>query len=198
MNKIVFVDTETTGLNSHRHHVWEVAAIVRRPGMPDVEYLWQIRPDLTTANAKALEVGRYEERFRVADDWDACALSPTRGTRFNLDLDEALADIRDTLDGAVLVANNAAFDDRHLAALLRRTNLERSWHYRPVCVVAMAAGRLHATQPSHQALARPWRAVELGEALGVPAPTPEAAHTALGDARWVRAMWDAITTGGAA
>ena len=61
-DRIVFVDIETTGLDPHRHDVWEIAAIVRDPGQLDVEHCWMIRPDLVASDPAALRISRYYQR----------------------------------------------------------------------------------------------------------------------------------------
>jgi DNA polymerase III epsilon subunit-like protein len=190
---LIFVDTETTGLDVRRHHVWEIAVILREPDAKDVETVWQVRPDLTEAEPKALEIGRYHERFVVPDGWDAACIVDGKPT-FRLTLPEFLYDLQDTLSGGVLIGSNPAFDDRFLTALLQDHGRRIPWHYRPDDVVAMAAGWLYAHGET-AALGRPWRSWEISEAVGVPRPSGDVAHTALGDCRWARDLYDAVTGG---
>lgn len=191
--KLCFVDCETTGLDVRRHHVWEVAVIVREPGVPDEEYLWHVRPDLTEADPKALEIGRFEERFAVKDGWDACETGEN-GLSFNMKIGEFLTDLQAALRDGVLVGSNPAFDDRFLTALMQDHKFRTPWHYRPDDVIALAAGWLYAHGET-AALGRPWRSYEISEAVGVPRPADDVAHTALGDARWCRDLYDAVTGG---
>jgi DNA polymerase III epsilon subunit-like protein len=191
--KICFVDCETTGLDVRRHSLWEVAVIVREPGVPDDELLWQVRPDLSEADPKALAIGRFEERFCVPDGWDAVCIEGDRPT-FRMSMPEFLSDLQGELRDAVLIGSNPAFDDRFLTALMQDHRMRTPWHYRPDDVVAMAAGWLYAHGET-SALGRPWRSYEISEAVGVPRPTAEAGHTALGDARWARDLYDAVTGG---
>lgn len=75
--RIVFLDTEFTTLSKTDRKVWEVALIVRDPGQPDVEYEWQVRPDLADASPDALRVGSYYRRCHIADRPPGTALLVT-------------------------------------------------------------------------------------------------------------------------
>lgn len=46
-------------------------------------------------------------------------------------------------------------------------------------------------------IAPPWKSDDLGLALGVEPCPEEDRHTALGDARWVKRIYDTVMTGGA-
>ena len=41
----------------------------------------------------------------------------------------------------------------------------------------------------------PWKSVDLAEQLGVQAPTEDERHTALGDAQWVRRIYERVMGG---
>lgn len=60
MTALAFVDTETTGLDPDFHEIWEVGLIVN-----DEERLWQLPVDLKRADPKALEIGRFHERYKA-------------------------------------------------------------------------------------------------------------------------------------
>ncbi|GGU84538.1 hypothetical protein GCM10010275_19490 [Streptomyces litmocidini] len=205
---IAFIDTETTGLDPRSHDAWEIAVIMRHPGHPDLENLFQLRTSLALADPKALEIGRYKERFVVPDSEFAIEL-PTATWAATAVLTEAdlMHSLAALLDGATLVGSNPAFDDRFLTKLFNEAGLPPRWHYRTVDIATMAVGHLYGqaytlTKQNCDAeyygradrlLADGWRSYELSRLMGVEPPNSLDAHTALGDARWARDVYDAIT-----
>lgn len=199
MTTLAFVDTETTHLSAEIGEVWEVAIILRETDGTETEHLWQFAPRTIDAeiHGEALRVGRFHERFVVPD---ACTAAYTAGGDIDpMTRDDAIAEITETLRGAVLVANNAAFDDRHLRKLIELREQEQPWRYRPTCVTARAEGYLWAIDPrwmaEQEAATGQISSRALSCRLGVEPPGEHVAHTALGDARWVKAIHDAITGG---
>lgn len=191
---LVFGDTETTGLDPFMHDAWEYALIVRRDGH-DTEYEFRLRPDLSNADPKALEINRYHERT-TADGWtwDDPHTAATR--------------MYSLLNGAVLIGSNPSFDADMMRNLFaRHYNDAKPWHYRTLDIATFAAGHLYgqAERMTHRtcdpvhynkvdaALGWPWSSYRASELVGVPRPSGDAAHTALGDARWARDVWDAVT-----
>lgn len=193
---IVAVDTETTHLSAEVGEVWEVA-IILRDETGDNEHVWQFAPralDLAL-HGEALRVGRFHERFAVPD---GCGAAYTAGGDIDpMTRGDAITEITATLGGAVLVANNAAFDDRHLRKLLNLQEQEQPWFYRPACVTARAEGYLWRADPvwmAEQTQKGPISSRALSRRLGVEPPGDDA-HQALADARWVMRLHDAITGG---
>lgn len=187
---LVFGDTETTGLDHFTHEAWEIALIVRRDGI-DTEYEFHLRPDLTDADPTALEINRYHERTSAPDwTWDDPHLAVTR--------------MYSLLNGAILIGSNPAFDAEMLTHLFGRYYANpRPWHYRTIDIATLAAGYRHgqaasgayggdfAFQADYPQL--PYKSYELSRAVGVEPPAKDVAHTALGDARWARDVFDAVT-----
>lgn len=191
MNAIAFTDTETTGLDPDAgHDIWELA-IVRRDPRPGYEtkVLYQVRPNLDKADPKALEIGGYNDRFIVPDGHDACRIDVATNEVLPLPLMTVQQRVRRLLHRSVMVGSNPGFDAAFLKKLLDGST---PWHYRTVDVVAMAATRLDLF--SQQVM--PWRSEDISRRLGVEPPGKDARHTALGDALWVRDMFDAIPGAG--
>ena len=205
---IAFVDTETTGLDPRLHDAWEIAIIRREAGREDREHLFQVRTSLTDADPKALEIGRHKERFCVAAGEFAIELpTATVGTPSHLTEADLLHDLMALLDGATLVGSNPAFDDRFLTKMFNEAGLPTRWHYRTVDIATLAVGHLYGQaytltkqncgaeyySRADNLLADGWKSYELSRLMGIEPPTADAAHTALGDARWARDVFDAIT-----
>lgn len=223
MTRLVMLDTETTSLDDERGEVWEIAAIVRDPGQADAEYLWQVRPDLATADPMSLAISRYYERRRLGihevneavtvaspelfEEYGPNASAEYTGAN---DVARRLASL---LAGAHVVGAVPDFDFRFLRRFLRKHNECWTAHYHLIDIEALAVGWLagvaarekdlqamgYETPPSGRdgTLALPplpWKSTDLYRALGVD-PDAHEAHTALGDARLVRAVYDAVTGG---
>ncbi|MET8404492.1 3'-5' exonuclease [Streptomyces sp900116325] len=203
---LAFIDTETTGLDPDQHQVWEIAVIMRHPGQPDWESHWQIRPTelhlAQSAEPKALEIGRYHERMVIPKDYFVGQIDAD-GRPVGMSHNTLAYDLTKLLKGAVLVGSNPAFD----AAFLRVLLDSAPWHYRTVDIATMAVGHLYGqayTLTKQQCdpafygradalLEGGWRSYELSRLMGIEPPNSHDAHTALGDARWARDVYDAIT-----
>ena len=114
--RLAVIDTETTGTDPRRHHLWEVGLILREAGQPAAEYAWQVRPDLATADPAALRVGGYRDRCRVAAaaaaGWLACAGRPPSAPWRSDDLARALG-----IDPASYDRHSALADARYAGAI---------------------------------------------------------------------------------
>lgn len=180
---LVFIDTETTGLDLDRHEVWEIAIIQRMPDGPDVETVYQVTPDLAYADARALEIGRFHDRFKVPPGANAAVIDAD-GRVHAIHREAVRLRLDQALRGAVLVGSNTAFD----ASFMRKFLHAAPWHYRVVNAVELAAGALLAW--GHP-LTLPWSSADVSERVGVAPPPAGEAHQALVDARWARDVFDA-------
>ena len=201
--RIVFCDTETTSLRPDRR-AWEVGIIAREPGRPDVEHHWFIDQgdlDLGNADLMSLKIGRFHERhphYRLDRE--------STGTDTQSEYD-VLRLVEAITRGAHLVGAVPNFDADVLGTRMRANGICAAWHYHLVDVEALAHGYLHGLNRHGHSSAScaegycvsdedlpelPWKSGDLSAALGIEV-SDENRHTALGDARWARAIYDAVT-----
>lgn len=212
MTTLAFVDTETTGLDPERHEVWEIAVIIRGHRTPgsDGEYLWQLLPDLAKAEPTALRINRYYERHAftatnrdmleaagvaiisdptISDGQAARTASLTSPKLRGAYTRRAhAAELAELLDAAHIVGSVPWFDTAFLAKYLRANGHAPSWHYHHIDVEALAVGALAQLDDP---LTPPWSSDAITTQLGIPPADPADRHTALGDARWAMAAYDA-------
>lgn len=195
MNRICFLDLETTGLDPDRHEVWEIGVIVRdRDG--DHDHLWRIEPDLAKADPNGLRIGRYYERttgLRHSGE-DAWNVAPGVWNKSKEVGDvwsgpaAVAAKLARLLDGTHIVGAVPSFDAEFLKRFLPANGQAYTAHYHLHCVETMALGHLKALDV---AVDFGTNSDSLSSLLGVD-PAKYDRHTALGDARWVRDQYDAI------
>ncbi|QBI53469.1 exonuclease domain-containing protein [Streptomonospora litoralis] len=193
---LVFLDTETTGLDDERHEVWEIGFIVRSPldMEPDEEHLYQVAPDLSTADPGALHIGGYYQRTQRTGPTDRGAVNLAAAAAPQWSDPRAVAELlAPILDQAVGVGALPDFDFRHLRRWLRRHGQCWSAHYHHIDIEPLVAGYLQAHPDLAPAGPPPWNSNQLSAAVGVD-PKQYARHQALEDARWVRDQWDAVYT----
>ena len=212
MSDICFVDTETTGLDPDRHSIWEVALIT-----PDgSEHVWQFPVDEMTADPFALSIGRYWDR-RWDSDWqeinplDAIYEAHNAKSRRKNFPDQGRAiqpgetwcrRFRELTAGCHLAGAVVSFDEERLRRLLHHHGVLHRWHYHLIDVEALAvgclAGRyvppLRPTEHPVPPPGLPWDSDEVSARLGIKI-SGEDRHTALGDARWARDIYDAVMGG---
>lgn len=180
---LCFVDVETTGLDPRCHDIWEIAIVRRRPGVPDDEFVFQFVTDIEGADPEALKIGRFHERYLLGDrTWGGGRIEDGVMAE-RLRKADILLEVQDLLRGAYLVGAVPSFDASMLTSTLRRMEFKTTWHHRLICVETMTAAVLGWPVP--RGLARS------AEALGLTVD-PEQAHTALGDARLARDVYDAV------
>lgn len=183
-----YVDTETTGTEAFRHHVFEVALIVG-----DETYHRWMNVDLSTADANALRMNRYYERLGSHGIQEA---EPV----------EVAHEVARLTSGRQLVAFNPSFDAAFLESLLGRHGLVPAWDYHHCDLVSMASGwvlHMASLEPDPETAQKlrtigmtPWSSTELSAAVGVDKSQFDA-HTAVGDALIHQAVHQAMTTPGA-
>jgi hypothetical protein len=196
--RVVFLDCETVSLIPGTATIWELAVIERHgePVPADSETLWHVRPDLSGADPAALKVGGYYERCTVANR------AAGQVQRVPLPADEFPAEkpalsgspqlaatLARMLAGAHVIAANPGFDTGHVAAFLRANGECESWDYHLTDIASLVRGHAAARGRS---LPFPLKVTDAAVAVGID-PCGYDAHTALGDARLVRDIFDAVT-----
>lgn len=171
---VVFVDTETTGLDPDLHQIWEVALI----DVHGEERIWHLPVDLGHADPVALRISRYHERH------GSCGVQVGPHS-----VDLFAREFAALTRGKHLVGAVVSFDAERLAKLLRANGECPEWHYHLIDVEALAVGFLSA----HGAdVPLPWDSQQLTELLGLEVPDDDVKHTAVGDARWARQIYNAV------
>lgn len=119
---LVFLDTETTGLDPALHEVWEIAVAVNDGPVSS----YRLPHSIATADPKALELNGYWGRANRPGATDAYDL-----------------ELRAMLSGATVVGANPAFD----TAFLRARWGASPWHHRLIDVESMALTVLGYERP---------------------------------------------------
>lgn len=122
MGDLIYLDTETTGLDPFVHEVWEIAWAVNDG---PVETL-QVRHSLAGADVVALRINGYVDRWT----------EPAAGA--------LEARLQNTLKGATLVCSNPSFDE----AFLRQRWAETPWHHRKIDIATYAMPALGLDRPA--------------------------------------------------
>lgn len=196
MTSLIFMDTETTGLDPTLRRAWEIALITRHPGEPDIEWQWFIDPiDLDWANADhtSLDFGRFWDRhphgqYLKNGGHPAEALGLHQVFRLAAVL-EAVA--RETRDRALILGSNPSFDTATLEPRMRDHGIVPGWHYHPEDVPTLAKGWLLGR--GHPLPAN-GKSDDYCRAVGVD-PDRYERHSALGDCRLFRDVYDVVTGG---
>lgn len=182
MTKIVFIDTETTSLRPDRR-VWDIGLIIREPGNPDRErssFIDSVDLDLGNADPFALKIGKFYERHPYGVG--AVRMNDNLLREF-----DALRVVEQQTRDAILVGAVPNFDAEVLGARMRAHGILPSWHYHLVDVETLAAGA--------RKLAPPWSFDAVLDLYGLKYDEADR-HTALGDARMARDLYDAIMASG--
>jgi hypothetical protein len=213
---LVFIDTETTGLHPERR-AWEIAMIrTDENGHSKGCSFFLGDVDLSRADLRGLHVGGFYDRHPLFNgqhtnhsgaerSWYSA--NPFGGHADYRILSEAQAarHVEKWTRGAHLVGAVPSFDAETLSGLLRHHHLVPSWHHHLIDVEALALGYLRAQltfAPAADVIDLPtdvadlpWSSDDLSRAIGVEPPTDER-HTAMGDARWAKAIYERVMGGG--
>lgn len=195
---VIFVDTETLGLDSVVQPMWEVAAVM--PG--GSSRLWQLpvtEVEISLANPVAQELTGFEERYAMRPSPGGGR--PWRLSEMDVLLEDFVDDFGEMARDKHWVGAVPSFDEERIRSLFRRYGRLPTWHYHLIDVetlmVAAVArdkdrGAVWAGNELFDPRALPWKSRDLSRAVGVDPDDYQPAHTALADARWARACWEAV------
>ncbi len=168
---LVFLDTETTSLR-HDRRAWEIGLVARADDGTHVEVSWFVDAedlDLGNADLMSLKIGRFHERHPGIRGCEPEAM--------------VLLEIEHYTRGATIVGAVPWFDTDVLGQRMRANGICPSWHYHLVDVETLAAGALRLAPPRDFDTLLNQYGLVYAEADR---------HTALGDARMVRDLYDAV------
>lgn len=189
MSRLVFIDTETTSLRPDRR-AWEIGLYVRGVGFdperPRHFFIDADDLDLGNADPFALKIGGFYDRHPEYGPSPAPLVDTFSEA-------EALREVEHLTRDAHLVGAVVNFDADVLGTRMRAHGIAPSWHYHLIDVEALAVGFLSATGARELPIPLPWSSDDLTRELGIPPVPEEDRHTALGDARWARAIYDRVT-----
>lgn len=196
---LCFLDTETDGVHPDRK-AWEIACIRRDPDGSETEWHGFVDIDLSTADPFGLRVGRFYDRHPLgrylagsrttqAPDGTITYGAPGYNSADVTGQKEAAHQVARLTHGAHIVGAVPNFDTEVLAQLLRAQGLTPAWNYHLIDIENIAVGYLAATG---NPIAPPWNSDALTTALAVDPGNPEERHTALGDTRWAKRVYDAV------
>lgn len=127
--ELLFLDTETTGLDAAKHEIIDIAWILTSPDGREIRSKFSARmlpQHLETAEPKALEINGFSEAA-----WRA-------GPKPLMAHDEVADKFATVSKDRVLVAHNVSFDEGFVRALLLKQGKSPRWSYHKVDTVALA------------------------------------------------------------
>lgn len=208
MTKFAIVDIETLGLNSDIHPVFEVGLILRdieAEDTTDREFSWflPVAPEtLIFADPFALKLNGFNKRhpqglgFIDQKDGRVSRIAEEQGLT---DADKFARQFCALTQGAIWIGSVPSFDEERLRQLVRSQGVMHDWHYQLIDVETLAAGKIKGTHTGKwtleeaHAVSPPYDTKAITQLLGLDPSQYEAdKHTALGDCRWARDVYDAV------
>jgi DNA polymerase-3 subunit epsilon len=175
LNKnLAFIDIETTGTNVSKHEIIEIGLVIAKPDDKGIyhvkgEYEWKVKPErIEDAEPAALRVNGYDPA-----QW-----------MFAHTLEQAMKELAQKADGAVMVAHNVGFDYSFIAKAFGDTGVENTMFYANLDTISLAVAKLQYVPEVKRYTLR-----SLCELFNI---TNERAHTALADARATFEVYDRL------
>lgn len=220
MSDVCFVDTETTGLDPDAHQLWEVALITPDGNEHVWQFpVDQMKADPFALDIGRWWDRRWKQcapgsLMAITAIYDAHK-PDKRGTAVPAsDLVDWAKHFRDLVGTSHLCGAVVSFDEERLRRLLHRLGALHRWHYHLIDIEALAAGFIAGSLAAMRdakditgeglwagtqtwaategpSPAPPWRSTDLIRAVGVN-PDDFDRHTALGDARMAKAVYEAV------
>lgn len=188
---VVFVDTETTGLDLVDDEIWEFAALRRNPDGTKEQLAIQIKHSQYKAVSLPDKFRQdYAARYNPDTAWDPAHAAALIATMLSpeLDAEGAIIGPRPMIIGAV-----PSFDMPRIDLFLRK-HLPlpvAQWHYHIVDIETLIVGYLFGCGVE---TAHPWDSNRLSVMVGVD-PDDFERHTAWGDVMWCAAQYDSLMQG---
>lgn len=143
IERMVFVDTETSDLNVVSHRVWEIGMVIcDLDAQPLERREWELFIDPSIASPEALRVGGLYRRRK-----QHLLLNPAQHEDAAEHNRRVAAEVASILDNVVFGGINPAFDAGHLRRLMLDWGQAPCWHHHLVCAVNTAAQCLQHTPP---------------------------------------------------
>lgn len=182
---VIFVDTETLGLDSVVQPMWEVAVVLPTDG----HRVWQLpvtEVDISLANPVAQEMTGFEGRYKQL------GLGGRTWRRSEMDVlnEEFIDEFGEIARDKHWVGAVPSFDEERIRNLFRQYGRLPTWHYHLICVEVLMVGAM--CRGIFRAPSLPWVSRDLSRAVGVDPDDYQPTHTALADARWARACFEAV------
>lgn len=214
---VLVVDTERPWTANEIQLTGDAARDVQsmQPG-ESVERTWQLPVDVSKADPMALSMNGWYTRSLQHKHGDKAWESV--GDPEPWSHERWAREFMELVHGCTLIGAVPSFDERFLTRALRQGGGVPCWHYQPIDVETLAAGWVLGQAEvllslggqrydksdmavsdrmlvslAAEFMTPPWDSEALSKAIGVN-PDLFERHSALGDCRWAKAIWDVIMT----
>lgn len=182
MTRTIFFDTETTSLHRTKRRIWDVGYIIRDDHAPDIEKQFFVSASLRNADPISLQIGGYYDRY--PNPFPSFSSRAFAAVEDQIITEPEMCEIvaRDFYN-AYLVGAVPSFDEETLARAFHRYSYQITWKYHLIDIESLAAGAL--------GMLPPWNFDNILLSYGLEYDERDR-HTALGDARMVRDLFDKV------